>query len=604
MNNTMIKLKTSWNLSLLFKNDNDPAMQKERKIIEEKCNEFIKKWKGRTDFLENPEILKQALDDYEEWSKYYTGGGGEWYYFHLKHEKDQNNTEIRAKNTQTQNFALKIGNKMQFFYLTLSKIKPEKQNKFLIDKRLKDYRHFLEKIFTESKHLLSDDEEKIMNLKSIPAYANWIRMTSAFISREEKKVLMENGKKSMQTLSDILSYINSPNKKVRDDCAKALNEILENHADVATEELNSILENKKIDDELRNFPGPDSLRLLNDDVDTAVVNTVIDSVSKRFDISSKHYELKAKLLGLKKLKYHERNVPYGKEGEKYSFEQAVDLVTRVFTNLDKSFADIFLGFIENGQIDVFPKKGKRSGAFCAHHLLSKPTYILLNYTNKLEDVLTIAHEMGHGINNELIRAKQNALNFETPTSTAEVASTFMEDFVLEEILKEADDELKLTIMIKRLDDSVSSIFRQIGCYKFELELHKTYREKGYLSKEEIGRIFQKNMKAYMGDYVEQSPGSENWWVYWQHIRYFFYVYSYAGGLLISKSLQSLVRKDPKNIEKVKEFLSAGTSESPKNIFMKLGIDITDKKFWEQGINEIEKLLDETTELAKKLKKIR
>ena len=127
----------------------------------------------------------------------------------------------------------------------------------------------------------------------------------------------------------------------------------------------------------------------------------------------------------------------------------------------------------------------------------------------------------------------------------------------------------------------------MACYRFEQELHQEFRNKGYLSKEEIGALFQKHMAAYMGDAVEQSEGSENWWVYWSHIRYFFYVYSYASGLLISKSLQSGVKRDPAFINKVKEFLSAGLSDSPKNIFARLGIDITDRQFWNRGLDEVE-----------------
>jgi oligoendopeptidase F len=236
--------------------------------------------------------------------------------------------------------------------------------------------------------------------------------------------------------------------------------------------------------------------------------------------------------------------------------------------------------------------------------MTQPTYILLNHSGKLHDVLTIAHELGHGINNELIREKQHALDFGTPTSTAEVASTFMEDFVLEEILHEANDELRLAIMMQKLNDDVSSIFRQVACYRFEQELHAQFRKSGYLSKKDIGKLFQKHMAAYMGPAVEQSPGSENWWVYWNHIRYFFYVYSYASGLLISKSLQNSVKQDPAFVIKVKEFLAAGLSDSPKNIFSKLGIDIADKQFWDRGLDEVEKLLKETTVLAEKLGKIR
>ena len=279
------------------------------------------------------------------------------------------------------------------------------------------------------------------------------------------------------------------------------------------------------------------------------------------------------------------------------------LVGELFGNLDPEFKSIFDDFLQKGLVDVYPKTGKRGGAFCMGFLKTLPSYILLNWTNTLHDVTTLAHEMGHGINNELMRSKQHSLYWHTPVSTAEVASTFFEDFVLEKLLKTADEETRLAILMSKLDGDISSIFRQVACYQFEQSLHRTFREKGYVSKEEIGTLFQEKMRGYMGKAVEQSEGSQNWWIYWSHIRNFFYVYSYASGQLISKSLQNSVKKDRAFVEKVKVFLAAGTSDSPKNIFSNMGIDINDQTFWEQGLLEIETMLVETTALAKKLGKI-
>ncbi|MFO0752065.1 MAG: M3 family oligoendopeptidase, partial [Thermodesulfovibrionales bacterium] len=436
------------------------------------------------------------------------------------------------------------------------------------------------------------------------SYSYWVRMTSGFLAKEERTVFQEDGKKGTKNFSELLSLMNSREKRVRDSAAGAFNEILLKHSDTAEAELNSILANKKTDDELRKITRPDLSRHINDDVDSEVVDTLVGAVANRFGIPARFYELKARLLGVKRLRYHERNVEYGDLGKKYSHAESLRLVDRVFKRLDPEFSGILSGFIANGQFDVYPRKGKGSGAFCAHHLISQPTYILLNHTDTLNDVLTLAHELGHGINNELIKKKQNALNFGTPTSTAEVASTFMEDFVLQEILRKADDELRLSLMVKKINDDVSTIFRQVACYRFEQELHHDFRLKGYLPKEEIGALFRKHMAAYMGDAVEQSPGSENWWVYWSHIRAFFYVYSYAGGMLISKSLQNAVKGDPRFTGKVKDFLSAGLSDSPRNIFLKLGVDIGGKGFWDKGLDEVEELLRETTDLARRLGKIR
>jgi len=596
--------RSVWNLKLLFAGDNDPRIEESRKLVEKKSYEFINAWKDRTDYLEDPAILRQALDQYEFWKRQYYTDGNEGYYFWLRIHQDQNDPRLKARFNKIDEFSKKIENESQFFYLRIARIKPELQKRFIEYEDLAKYRHFLGRIFAESRYHLSEPEEKILNLKSATSSSNWTRMTAGFLSKEERAVFTEEGKRKVMPFSEIIGLMNSKKKRVRDSAAKAFNDVLAKNAEVAEAEINSVFANKKIDDELRGSPRPDTLRHVADDIESEVVDALVESVSRRFTIPVRYYALKARLLKVRKLAYHERNVEYGKMARRYPYPKSVDLVHRVLGKLDREFADIFAGFVHNGQIDAYPKKGKDSGAFCIHHLMVQPTYILLNHTGKLHDVLTIAHELGHGINNELIKKKQHALDFGTPTSTAEVASTFMEDFVLDEVLHAADDELRLAIMMQKLNDDVSSIFRQVACYCFEQELHKDFRAKGYLSKEEIGKLFQKHMAAYMGSAVEQSEGSENWWVYWNHIRYFFYVYSYASGLLISKSLQNSVKRDPAFIVQVKEFLSAGLSDSPKNIFSRLGIDISDKRFWDKGLDEVENLLDETERLAKRLGKIK
>ena len=598
------KISTKWDLTRLFESDDDPRIEENRITVEQKSYAFINKWKNRKDYLKEPAILRKALDEYEKWKYNYGTDGNAGYYLWLRTQVDRNNPELKARFNKIEEFSRKLENDIQFFHLRIAKIPKALQPVFLKYKGLRKYKHFLERIFAEAKYHLGESEEKILNLKSTTSYSNWVRMTSDFLSKEEAQVLLEDGSSAIKTLSEISSLTSSKMKKVRDVAARAFNAIMERHVDVAEVEINSILANKKVDDELRKVSRPDLLRHISDDIESEVVDALIKSVSGRFHIASKYYVLKAGLLGVKKLQYHERNVDIGNIDRKYSYADSIKLVHKVFHRLDAQFTDILSGFIENRQFDVYPGKGKGSGAFCVHHLISQPTYILLNHTDKLRDVLTLAHELGHGINNELIREKQNSLNFGSPTSTAEVASTFMEDFVLQEILRGSDEEVKLSIMVMKLNDEVSTIFRQVACYTFEQELHHEFRQKGYLSKKEIGEIFQKHMSAYMGDSVEQSKGSENWWVYWSHIRYFFYVYSYASGLLISKSLQSSVKTDPLFINKVKEFLSAGLSDSPKNIFGNLGIDITDKTFWDNGLDEVERLLEETTSLAKKLGKIK
>ena len=592
--NYQVKSSISWDLTPLFKSDTDPHIIVIRQEVEKVAQAFINKWQGRSDYLSDPVVLKQALDEYENWAKEYGLYDREILYFHLRTCQDQLDSKLKASFNQIIEHARKLQNEIQFFVLRLAKVSAKQQALFLDHPDLKPYHHYLEQLFKQAKHQLTEAEEKILNLKSEPSYGNWVRMLEEFLSQE-----VRIGK----TLPDFMSMLQTKNKLARDQAARAINSILKKHAPAAVHEINSILANKKIDDDLRHFPRPESASHLSDDIDTELVDTITDSVAGQFQVSARWYTIKAKLLGLTKLKYHERYIPLGEVDMSYSYNQATELVGQVFTHLDPEFGQVFSQFVTHHQIDVYPAKGKSDGAFCAPGSLVLPTYILLNHTGVLKDVLTLAHEAGHGINNELMKRTQNALNFGSPLSTAEVASTFFEDIVLQKLIANADDETKLSLLAKKLDDDVATIFRQTACYLFERELHQEFRKKGYLGQVEIGQLFQKHMAAYMGPAVTQSPGSENWWIYWGHIRRFFYVYTYASGLLISKSLQASVKKDKTFITKVKKFLSIGSSQSPQEIFADLGIDITQKTFWETGLAEVEALLIEVESLAKKLGKI-
>lgn len=595
--------KTEWNFLPLAAGDDDPAFEKKRAEIKAANETFVSKWKDRDDYLKKPAVLKEALDEYEALLRQYGTYGDEGYYFYLRGAQDEDNPALKARGQKIHDFSVALTNKIQFFEMRVAKIPLAEQKRFLEVSELAPYRHYLERLFKTAKYQLTEPEEKILNLVGKPAVGNWVDMISRFLNREERETETEKGGREKKNFNELLSLLSSTKKSVRDEAAGHVHEIVGTHADTAEAEMNSLLEYKRAVDDERGYTRPDEARHISDDIETPVVDALVDAVTKDFGTARRYYALKAKLFGVPKLLYHERNVPYGNIRKKYSYQDAAHLVYEVFAGLDEAFADIFQKFVENGQIDVYPKKGKGGGAFCIHELLTQPTYILLNYTDELNDVLTLAHESGHGINNELIREKQHALYFDTPLSTAEVASTFMEDFVLEHLMKDASDELKLSLLMMKLNDDVSTIYRQVALYRFEEELHKEFREKGYLSKDDIGKLFQKNMEAYMGEAVEQSPGAENWWVHWSHIRAPFYVYSYASGLLISKAMQAGVRKDKTFVGQVKEFLSAGLSDSPKNIFAKMDIDTGDASFWESGLKEVALLLEEAELLAKKLGKI-
>ncbi|MFB6246093.1 MAG: M3 family metallopeptidase [Candidatus Pacearchaeota archaeon] len=594
------KSSYEWDLSPLTEGE---SFEKKRERIWSKVEEFESKWKGREDYLEHAKVLKEALDDYEELVASYLLGGDEGFYYYLRSFQDKEDSEVKAKYRKIDEFSRKCIEKVRFFVLNLSKVSKDKQRDFLDNELLKPYRHFLEVLFEKSKHLLSEEAENALDLKKPVSYQNWMDMTLSFIASSEREVLDKDKKNSKKSYSEIENLLKEKDSEIRNSAKEAFEDIISSHEKVAEVEINSLLENQKSEDDIRGYERPDKERHLSDDIDSEIVDSLIETVSENFDMPKRFFELKAKLLGFEKFEYEDRKIGYGKVSKELDFENAKDIVGKVLSNLDESFKEKFDSLVKNGMVDAFPRKGKESNAFCVPFLKNHPVYISLNYEGNPTNVKTFGHEIGHAIHFILMKESNNALNLDPPTSTAEVASTFMEDFVFRELIEGVSEEEAFVLKVRHLEDTLVTIFRQTLCYVFEQEIHKKYREEGYLSKERLGEIFSENMKKYLGDAFEDNEQLRRGWVYWPHIRYYFYTYSYSSGFLISKALQDMVKKDSSNIEKVKEFMKAGTSKSPKEIFGDFGIDITDKNFWREGLLEVREILEEVEAEAKKLGKI-
>lgn len=594
--------KTTWDLSPLLASDTDPKIAEYREQILAEATRFAEKWRPRVAEFTDPKVLTEALDEMEAFDRH-PATLKEAYYFGLREAVDSESDTVKAASSKSDDFGIKVHTLVQFFMLEVAKIASEDQGVLLESPQLQPYRHLLETAFASAAHTLSEPEEKIMMVKSIPAHQKWVQMVGESLAKQKRSITLEDGTTAEKTLDELMNLASAKSKSVRDEAASLAYGIFADHHEIATAEYNAILGNKKSDDELRHYDRPDAARHLNDDISSAAVDAMLAAVSDRNDIVHRFYEIKAKLLNLSTLETYEINLEYGDAERTFSYEEGVALVGEAFAELDSEFLEIFTYLVEGGNVDVYPKAGKRGGAFCAGYGISNPSYVLLNWTSRLRDVTTLAHEMGHAINNELIKKEQNALNYDTPLSTAEVASTFMEDFVLQRLLADVSDEDRLAILVEQMGDSVATTFRQTALYRFEQAAHTAYRKDGYVPGKEISRLFSEHMAGYMGPAVIQTSGSEHRWVDWSHIRRFFYVYSYSSGQLIAKALQRLVREDPARIKDVKTFLAAGTSRSPQAIFADLGINIEDPAFWASGVAEIEQQLNELEALAKKLGKL-
>jgi oligoendopeptidase F len=584
-------MKTTWNLGLLYKGYDDPQIEKDMRAIERAYQAFEKKYRGKTDYLKNDTKLLAALRDYE--SIFSDNAVSKpLYYYHYRQELDSGDSIARAKSTQILERMQKNDNGIVFFELSLAKIPPQLQKRFLSSKKLSHFRYFLKVIFDKAAHDLTEAEEKILGLMSIPGYQQWITGTEKLLN---KKVVEFKGRGI--PLAEASQRVHDLPLPERRELHEKVMEALESISDVAESEINALATEKKITDELRGYKEPFDQTLLSYQNDRKSVLALVDTVTKNYAVSHAFYNLKAKLLGLSHLEYSDRAVGIGENEKEISFEKSVKILEEVFGAADPKYLSILRGYLERGQIDVYPKVGKSGGAYCSG-ALHLPTYVLLNYTNTMDQVMVLAHEMGHAIHTEMSKSQPELYQNYT-VSTAEVASTFFESLVFDALFDKLSDEEKIKALHKKINDDIQTIFRQIACFNFETELHKAVRSKGEVSKEEIRAMMNKHMGAYVGPIMRLKEIDGNMFVSWRHIRQFFYVYSYAFGQLISKALYAEYKKDKKFIEKINKFLSAGGSDTPENIFKSIGIDVTKPDFWKKGLKSIEKDIERLEKLTEK-----
>lgn len=584
---TKTAIKTEWDFSKLYKNINDPKIEKDVDAICKHFLAFAKKYKDLK-FLKSSKGMLEALKDYEILSNK-TSAIPLWY-LGLQQTVDNANNEIQAKITKLSNQYIKAYKDILFFGLAISKLDKKTQDKYLKDKTLKKYHYSLEVDFKHGKYLLSEKEEKIMTDKSQVAHTAWEEMNDRYVNIQ--KIKFKNKDMSLSEAMSIKADLPRTDRRI---IHKTVMEKYKEISFVAEGELNAVIQNKRIDDELRGFKTPYESTVIGYQNDIKSIENLVNVVTKNNAISHRFFKLKAKVLNKKENSIDKKitmadvatSVSTASSSKKaVPFEEACKLVKKSFNEINPEFADIFQSYLENGQIDVFPKLGKRTGAFCSP-ITNAPTYVLTNYAGKLSDISTLAHEMGHAIHSDLSKS-QGPLYEGYTISVAEVASTFFENVLFDNLLKIATPDERKDLMINKVQDSVSTIFAQIAYFQYEKNIHKAVKEKGFVSREEFASMFADCRKSYLGDAVEIVENDGYAYVYISHFRSFFYVYSYAYGQLIAEALYEEYKKDKSFADKIKKFLSAGGSMSPEDIFKSIGIDTTKPDFFLKGLKKIEK----------------
>lgn len=588
-----MKYKTEWDLSHIYKKDPKKEVVKDCAQIKKLYLVFAKKYRKDKKHLKSAKALAKAIEEYENLSKNPAGERPGAYFSHRTSLNAQDN-EARAEIAKLSDFYANLSNEVEFFMLEIAKIPKNLQIKFLRSKELFPFKYFLKKLFENAKYHLSEAEEKIMNLKGTPAHSMWVSGFSKLLS---KQTVIFEGKDL--PIAEAFAKISTLDTEKRRALHKEVMKVLEKISDFSESEINAVVTNKKINDKLRGFKIPYEATVKGYENDLKTVKDLVESVTKNFGLAHKFYKIKAEMLGEKKLFYSDRAARVGETEIKISFEEATDKVIKSFSKTDPDFGNFVEEMFVKGLVDVFPKKGKYGGAFCSSGT-EVPTYILLNHISDFRSMTTLAHEMGHGIHAKYSK-KQRPLYEGHTIATAEVASTFFENLVFEEALQNISPKEKMILLHNKISDDIATIFRQIACFNFENELHLTIRKEGFLPKEKIAELMNKHMKSYLGPMFELTLEDGYFFVNWSHIRNFFYVYSYAFGQLISDALYERYKKDKSKIKDVIQFLSAGCSDSPENIFKKIGIN-PNKNLFETGLNRIKKNINELGRLWKASRK--
>lgn len=582
-----MKYQTTWNLGLLYKNEKDPQIEKDVVAIEKACAVFEKKYKGK-DFISNSKKLLAALKDYEKLQQDIIPKP--WWYFTLKKDIDTENAFASAAATRIDQRINQAANNITFFSLAIAKIPKKQQAVFLKDTALSRYNYLLKIIFDNAQYNLSEKEEQLALLLQQTSYTMWVDRHQQLVN---KQTVVLHGKKI--PISEAQNRIANLPKNERRELQLQINAVLKNISTSSEGELNAIFNYKKTIDDRRGFSAPYSSTLLGNENTEKEVLDLVKVVTEYFSLSKRFYKLHAKLLGEKKLLWPDRGASIGKIDMKFDFDEAVKIVDTAFQKIDPKYSVILHKFLKKGQIDVLPRKGKRGGGYC-WGVGDLPTYILLNHVGTIESVETLAHEMGHAIHGELDDHLPSVYQGHS-TATAEVASTFFEQVVVEDLMGIVSEEERIILLHGRINRDIYCIQAQVAGFNYELELHNTLKVSGELTKEQMAELMVKHMKSYLGDAFDVSADDGYRYVNWVHIRMFFYLYSYAYGGLISRAMFEKWKQDKSFAKKVEQFLSAGRSMSPKDIFKSIGIT-TDAKFFEAGLKGIEADVDKLEKMSK------
>ena len=490
--------------------------------------------------------------------------------------------------------ATEIETKLLFFELEWAALDDDRAEELLTGDRVAFARHYLRSVRRYRPHLLSEPEEKILTEKSISSQASWSRLFGELVSA--LRVPLDGSDISLEVA---LSRLQDPDRSRRRTAAEAVTVALEPGLRTRGFIYNTLVHDKSVEDRLRRYPHWLASRNLSNEASDESVMALIEAVRSRFDIPQRWYRLKAKLLGLDRLCDYDRAAPVLPEDITFSFGDARDLVLDTYERFAPEAGALARRFFDEQWIDAPVRPHKRGGAFCAYTVPSVHPYVLLNFTARRRDVLTMAHELGHGLHAALAQP-QGVFHQSTPLTLAETASVFGEALVFGRMLDAAQtDDDRLSLLADRIDGAIATVFRQMAMNRFEHLVHTRRRSEGELSVDRMCESWVESQAELFGDSVQITDGYRMWWSYVPHfINTPGYVYAYAYGQLLALSAYSrYLEQGADFVPRYLELLAAGGSRSPEQLAAIVGIDLADPGFWDAGLALVEQQLAEAEQLA-------
>jgi oligoendopeptidase F len=580
-----------WDLSDLYQSINDPQINTDLQQITGQIQLLRRDFYQKISSL-NPAQLNNFLEKYEQISdricKIST-------YCYLQYATNLNNQQVLAFFQDNQEKIAYFSGELVFAINEIVSLDLAKLQSLQHDPALAKYQPFLRDLIFSKPHHLNEQLEKLNIDKNITGSSAFIRLFDETINNLQFNY---NGKKLNS--SQIFNLLSESDRQIRQQASEEIAKVFSENSKIFTFITNTLAKDKQVQDQWRQYPTPISSRNSEEFLPDEVVEIMIDTIKKNYSKTAhRYYKLKAKILKLDKLEFYDRNAPLPYKSNKiFSWQQAKDIVISSYKQFSPQMAEIAEKFFTNNWIDAKIYDGKDSGAFSHPCTTSVHPYILLNYQEKIRDVATLAHELGHGVHQYLAR-KQGYLQSSTPITLAETASIFGEELVFQKILQNINDkDEKISLIANKIEDIINTAVRQIAFCEFEKRVHQ-HRQQGELSSEQICKFWLEVQQQSLGDAFNFGDNYAYFWCYIPHfIHTPFYVYAYAFGYCLVSSLYATYQQNniPNFIDKYLAMLESGGSKWHEELLQQFGLSMYKQQFWQFGIDSLINYINQLEQL--------